>query len=248
VFYELHSDNVSGLQEAAITVPASEIIQDRWNTLYHPLVGLSPIYAAGINALAGLRTEQNSARFFANGAQPSGMLTAPGRIADETATRLQTRFEENHGGSNYGKVLVAGDGLEYRPLTMSSVDAEVINTLKWSDSTIAAVFGVPSYMINAAAAPATTNVEAVNQLYFSQCLQLHVEAIEALLDEGLGLTDVPGRTLGTEFDLDGLLRMDTSTKVKTLVEGLKGVFTPNEARRVLDLSNLHVPHGARRAC
>jgi HK97 family phage portal protein len=235
VFYELQRDNVSGLQEASIVVPASEIIHDRWNTLYHPLVGLSPIYAAGLNALAGLKVEQNSARLFANGAQPSGILTAPGRISDETAQRLKSYFEDTFTGSGAGGTAVVGDGLEYRQLTMSAVDAQVIETLKWSDNTIAAVFGVPAYMINAAAAPATINVEAVTQQYFQQCLQVHIEGIEVLLDEGLGLTEVPGRTLGTEFDLDGLLRMDTQTKVRTLVEGLKGVYSPNEARKMLDL-------------
>src|SRR5262249_53044631 len=143
VFYELQRDNLTGLQEPAILVPASEIIHDRWNTLYHPLVGLSPIYAAGINALAGLRTEQNSARLFANGAQPSGILTAPGRISEETADRLKSYFQDTFTGSGAGGTAVVGDGLEYRPLTMTAVDAQVIETLKWSDSTIAAVFGVP---------------------------------------------------------------------------------------------------------
>ena len=42
-----------------------------------------------------------------------------------------------------------------------------------------------------------------------------LEAAEVLLDEGLELTkNDRGLQLGTEFDLDGLLRMDTSTKVK----------------------------------
>jgi HK97 family phage portal protein len=235
VFYELRRDNVAGVERDIITVPASEIVHDRWNTLYHPLVGLSPIYAAGINALAGLRIEQNSARLFTNGAQPSGILTAPGRISDETAQRLKAYFEDTFTGTGSGGTAVVGDGLEYRQLTMTAVDAQLIEQLRWNDATVAAVFGVPAYMVNAAAAPATTNVEAVNQQYYSQCLQIHVEAIEVLLDEGLGLTEVPGRTLGTEFDLDGLLRMDTATKVRTLVEGLKGVYSPNEARKVLDL-------------
>jgi phage portal protein BeeE len=93
-------------------------------------------------------------------------------------------------------------------------------------------------MIGVGPMPSYTNIEALNQQYYSQALQGPIESIEALLDEGLGTVNVPGRpigSLGTEFDLDDLLRMDTATKVKTAAEGLKGIFTPNEARKKFDL-------------
>jgi HK97 family phage portal protein len=235
VFYRLTRDNVVGLEGESVTVPADEIIHDRWNCLYHPLVGLSPIYAVGINALAGLKAENMSARFFNNGGRPSGVLTAPGAIGDATAARAKAYWDENFTGENAGKVAVLGDGMTYQQMTMSAVDSQLIEQLRWNDATIAGAFGVPSHMINSAATPNTANVEAVNQQYYSQCLQIHVESIELLLDEGLGLDQVPRRTLGTEFDLDGLLRMDTATKVRTAVEGLKGIFKPNEARKLFDL-------------
>jgi HK97 family phage portal protein len=235
VFYELRRDDLSGVANETVMVPASEIIHDRWNTLYHPLVGLSPLYACGINALTGLRMEQNSARLFTNGARPGGVLTAPGAISDETAARLKANFQENFTGANAGKVAVLGDGLSYSAMSMSAVDSQLIEQLRWNDATIAGAFGVPAYMINAGNAPAYNNVEALNQQYYSQALQIHIEAIELCLDEGLGLTEAPGRTLGVEFDLEGLLRMDTATKVKTIVEGLKGIYTPNEGRAAFDL-------------
>jgi HK97 family phage portal protein len=235
VFYRLTRDNVVGLEGESVTVPADEIIHDRWNCLYHPLVGLSPIYAVGINALAGLKAENMSARFFNNGARPSGILSAPGEISDTTAAEMKAYWNENFTGENAGKVAVLGDGVKYQQLTMSAVDAQLIEQLRWNDATIAGAFGVPAHMLNSAATPNTANVEAVNQLYYSQCLQIHVESIELLLDEGLSLDQVTGRTLGTEFDLDGLLRMDTATKVRTAVEGLKGIFKPNEARKLFDL-------------
>lgn len=235
VFYELRTDVLSGVDADVVLVPASEIIHDRWNTLYHPLVGLSPIYAVGINALTALRIQKNSAVLFQNGARPSGVLTAPGAISDATAARLKAYWEENYSGKNVGKVAVLGDGLSFAQMTMTALDAQLIEQLKWNDATIAGAFGVPAYMINAGNAPAYNNVEALNQQYYSQCLQIHIEAIELCLDEGLGLLTVEGKTYGAEFDLDDLLRMDTATKVKTAVEGLKGLFTPNEQRRKFDL-------------
>src|SRR5262249_22511455 len=152
-----------------------------WNTLYHPLVGLSPIYAAGINAITALRIEQNSARLFTNGAKPSGVLEAPGSISEETAARLKDYWTTNFTGEKAGNVAVLGDGLVYKQMSMTAVDSQLIEQLQWNDGTIAGVFGVPAYMINAGTAPAYNNVEALNQQYYSQCLQIHVEAIELCL-------------------------------------------------------------------
>jgi hypothetical protein len=75
-------------------VPASEIIHDRFNCLFHPLVGLSPVFAAGLAATQGLKIQNHSASFFDKGAMPSGMLTAPGRITQDVADRLKADWRE----------------------------------------------------------------------------------------------------------------------------------------------------------
>lgn len=237
VFYELQQDTLSGLPQNAVTVPASEIIHDRWNTLFHPLVGLSPIFAAGLAATQGLAIQNNSARFFTNGSQPGGVLTAPGAISDETAARLKAHWDANYTGQNVGKVAVLGDGLHYEPMAVKATDAQLIEQLKWSAETVCSVFGVPAYKVGVGTAPAYNNVEALNQAYYTDCLQIHVESVELCLDEGLGIgvgVKVEGRTYGTEFDLDDLLRMDTATQVKTLSEATRGMLMkPDEARRKL---------------
>ena len=236
VFYELLRDDFLGLQGHRMVLPASEIIHDRWNTFYHPLVGLSPIYAAGVNAMTALNIEKNSARLFKNSARPGGVLTAPHNIPDATAQRLKDYFEQNFTGELAGKVAVLGDGLAYTSLTMNAVDAQLIEQLKWNDETIFGIYGVPAYMGNVGTAPAYNNVEALRLVYYDQALQGHVEDIEILLDEGLELNRVGKRRLGTEFDLDGLLRMDTATLVKTAGEAVqRAIFTPDEGRAKLGM-------------
>jgi phage portal protein BeeE len=83
-------------------------------------------------------------------------------------------------------------------------------------------------MVGVGSAPTYNNIEALNQQYYSQCLQSLIENIELLLDEGLELP----KPYGTEFDLDDLLRMDTATKVKAAADAVgSGTMAPNEARR-----------------
>jgi HK97 family phage portal protein len=232
VFYELMRDNLAGLENDSVTVPASEIIHDRMNCLYHPLVGTSPIYANGLAAMQAIRIQSNSAQFFGNGSNPGGILTAPGHISDDTAVRLKEHWDANYTGANVGKVAVLGDGLEYRAMSVNAVDAQLIDQLKWTGETICSTFGVPAYKVGIGPLPPYTNIEALNQQYYSDCLQILIEALELSLDEGMELPS----PYGTEFDLDGLIRMDTATQVKTYGEAVKsGLFRPNEGRRKLNM-------------
>lgn len=238
VFYSLNQDNLTGVK-TAVVVPASEIIHDRFNCLYHPLVGQSPLLACGLAAYQGVNIETNGANFFKNMSRPSGILAAPGAISDETANRLKTEWEANYGGNNMGRVSVLGDDLKYIPLTISPEDAQMVEQLQMSGKTVCSAFHVPTYKV-LGDSPTYNNVEALDQQYYSQCLQTLIEAVELCLEEGLEIDVEKG--FGIEFDLDGLLRMDSATKIKTLSEGVLGtLFTPNEARK--KLNNRPVPGG-----
>jgi HK97 family phage portal protein len=232
VFYELQSDNLSKLREDSIVVPAREIIHDRMECLFHPLVGIPPMFAGGLAAMQGINIQNNSAKFFGNDSRPGGVLTAPGKIAPETAQRLKAAWEENYGGANYGRVAILGDDLKYEPIAVNANDAQLIEQLRWSDEKICSVFKVPPYKVYVGPMPTYQNAEVLDRIYYSGCLQRLIESIEASLDEGLAL---PAR-YGTEFDLDDLMRMDTSMKMKTAAEAIgAGVMAPNEARRKFNL-------------
>jgi HK97 family phage portal protein len=246
VWYELHRDNLSGLGEDSIAVPASEIIHDVMTPLYHPLCGVSPLTACAIPAAQGLAIQANSGKFFANGSMPGGILTAPGHIDDETAARLKTHWEDKFAGNNVGKIAVLGDGLKFEQLAIRAIDAQLIEQLKWTAETVCSAFHVPSFMVGVGAAPAYNNIEALNQQYYSQCLQKFFESIELCLDEGLGLTEVKSETYGVEFDLDDLLRMDTRTLVEAEARAVgAGIKAPDESRLRLNLGPVkggHTPY------
>jgi HK97 family phage portal protein len=234
VYYELAIDELNQVEET-ITVPASEIIHDRMCCLFHPLVGISPLFACGLAAHQGLQIQEDSSRFFSNGANPGGILTAPGAISQETADRLKSHWNQNYTGENAGKVAVVGDGLKFEALKMTAVDAQLIDQLKWSATTVCSAFKVPPYKIGIAAIPGNNNIEALNLDYYCQALQLPIELMEICLDEGLEFT--PDQ--GVELNLDVLLRMDSATLMKILGEGVKGsIMAPNEGRLRLNLAPL----------
>jgi HK97 family phage portal protein len=234
VFYELRADNVAGIRETVI-VPAREVIHDRFNCLFHPLVGLSPIVACGVTATQGLRIQESATKLYENGARPSGVLVAPGAIDPANAQRLKEHWDANYTGENAGKVAVLGDGLKFEPLTMKAVDAQLIEQLKWTAEVVCSVFHVPPYKLGIGTMPALQNIQALNVEYYTQALQILIESIELCLDEGLGLGEgTANPDLGVEFDLDGLMRMDSATQMDVLDKG-KNLLKPNEARRRINL-------------
>lgn len=236
VYYGIGRDDLSRVPfdlKDINAVPASEIIHDVMVPLYHPLCGVSPISACGLAAIHGLRVQSNQSEFFGNGSTPSGILTTPNPINEEQAKQYQQQWTDNYAGpANVGKVAVLGGGLTYLPMTMTAVDAQLVEQLKWTAENVCTAFGVPAYKVGVAPPPAYNNIEALNVEYYSQTLQSPIEHIEALLDYGLGLD---GRTMGTELDLDGLLRMDTAAQIKAAADAVgAGIDSPNEARAKFD--------------
>ena len=223
VYYQLDADDLAGLPDQELAVPAREIIHDRWNCAFHPLVGLSPLYACGAAAQQGKQIESASTAFFSAGGRPSGMLVAPTEIDPITAQRLSETWH-NLGP---GKTAVVGNGMKYESVGTSAADAELTEQYGMTVKVIAGCFGVPISMVDSSQQPPYANSEASALQYHSQCLQTHLTGIETNLDAGLELP----APYGTEFDLDDLLWMDTATRTKAAHDAVAaGVMTPNEAR------------------
>lgn len=227
VFYQISPDNISGLP-AQVTVPAREIIHDRFNCLFHPLIGVSPIYACGMAAMQGKHILESSAFFFKNGGKPSGVITIPGAIDAEKAKEIKNNWDTGYTGDNAGKTGLLSGGAEYKPITMSAVDADTVEQQKLSAEMVCSAFHVPAYKVGVGDTPSYDNIEALEQQYYSQCLQVLIESIELLLNEAFEL-DVRKQV---ELDISSLLRMDSERRMKTLGDGVKNtILTPNEARK-----------------
>jgi HK97 family phage portal protein len=236
LFYELSpSRDGSGMEPATlgrvVVVPAREIIHDRCEETFHPLLGVSPIFAAGAPALLAKYITNNAERLFSNGSAPGGIITATGQISLETAQRLKAQFETEYTGDNYGKVAVLGDGLQYVPMGLATaVDSQLIEVLKWTDEQVAKCFHMPMFKVGGPLPP-YSSAEVVTQQYFSDCLQSHVTSLEQVLTEGLELPSY----YAVRFNTDDLIRMDSATTMDIAVKGVNGgILTPNEGRRPFD--------------
>lgn len=229
VYYELTPDRSlpdTKVLPEKVTVPALEIIHDRYIALWHPLIGVSPLYACAMSATLTGKIQSNSINFFSNASRPSFILIAPGQISQANADLLKASFQTNFSGTNAGKVAVLGDGMKLETVQMSAEASQLAEQLALTTHDVARAFHYPHWKLTGEMPAYASNPEVLTMEYYTECLQQLIERIELLLDEGLGLDDAG---YNSELDTENLWRMDT----KALYESLnlaQNWMTTNEKR------------------
>ena len=111
--YQCSTDEVGGKNETVVLKPSDVLHIPGLG--FDGLVGYSPI-AMAKNAIGlAIATEEYGAKFFANGAAPSGVLEHPGTIKDPQ--RVREAWQSQFGGSqNSGKIAVLEEGMKYTPI------------------------------------------------------------------------------------------------------------------------------------
>ena len=238
VYYRISfgtNDVTPGHSGEQITVPSMEVIHDMELALFHPLVGVPPLAAAHLAACKNVRIQENEASFFANGANPAGILTAPAGMTEEDGNKIREAWQRQYTGPNSGNVALLGADLKYQAFSAANRDSQLVEQLKYSDEQICHAFGIPPYKVGIGSIPAGMKVDDLNQMYYSDALQARIEAMEDCLDRALNLGD----RIGVELSLEPLLRMDAQKQAE--VEGAlvsNGIKAPNEARRRFGLPPL----------
>jgi HK97 family phage portal protein len=203
VFYRCGDDLLAGIR-GELLVPERDMIHHRLPLVPgFPLVGVTPIFAAAASSSVGLKILQNSQQFFANSSRPAGVLTAPGKISPETATRLGQDWDSGYTGERFGKTAVLPEGLKWEPLTITAQDAQLIEQLRYSVEDVARVFRVPLYLLGDMTKVTYRNTETLFRVFVSECLGFHLTAIESRLERAF------------EFPPQYELRFDLSVALRT---------------------------------
>jgi HK97 family phage portal protein len=165
-------------------------------------------------------------------------------MTKEQVSQIKTDWELFNGPGNAGRLAVLTADLKYTSLTMNATDAQLIDQLKWTGENVCNAYHVPPFMVGIGEIPRGVQVEAMLQMYYSQCIQSLVTNFEASLDEGLGLAaPVNGKQFGTAFDIDDLIWMDTATKTKAAADAIgAGAMSPTSPRAVFRLGQLSARH------
>lgn len=213
------------------------------------LIGYSPIAMAKNAVGLALATEDYGATFFANGANPGGVLEHPGVVKEPD--RLRESWQSQFSGTNTHKVAVLEEGLKFHQMSIPPEQAQFLETRKFQINEIARIFRVPPHMVGDLEKSSFSNIEQQSLEFVKYTLDPWVVRWEQSLQQALVLPSEKA-TIFIKFNLDGLLRGDYQSRMQGYSTGIQnGFYSVNDVRSLEDLNllseteggNLHVLNG-----
>ena len=207
------------------------------------LIGYSPIAMAKNAVGLALATEDYGATFFANGANPGGVLEHPGVIKPEQADRLRESWQSQFGGANAHKVAVLEEGLKFHQMSIPPEQAQFLETRKFQINEIARIFRVPPHMVGDLEKSSFSNIEQQSLEFVKYTLDPWVVRWEQSLQQALILPSEKA-TIFIKFNLDGLLRGDYQSRMQGYSTGIQnGFMSVNDVRGLEDMNLLTAEEG-----
>ena len=239
VYYRVSKDPTTDLaatdldEEGSVWVPQRDMLHIRLFSNKHPLIGEAPLAVAAQAANTGHKINTQVSNFFGNASRPSGVLTHPKTLSGDAATRLKQAFVNATQGATFGAPVVLQEGMTWTPMSMTAVDAELINSYKLSERVIAQTFRVPPFLLGDTEKSTFASVESLLRFFTQTGIGFYADHLEKSLIAFLNLP----MNERIHFDTEGaMLRGDLKERMealKTAVQG--GVLTPNEARQFENL-------------
>ncbi len=201
------------------------------------LVGYSPIAMAKNAVGLAIAAEEYGAKFFANGAAPSGVLEHPGTIKDPE--RIRQSWQSTFGGSaNSNKIAVLEEGLKYTPIAISPEQAQFLETRKFQINEIARIFRVPPHMLADLEKSSFSNIEQQSLEFVKYTLDPWVIRWEQAMNKSL-LLESEKRDVFTKFNVDGLLRGDYASRMTGYATARQnGWMSANDIRQLENLDRI----------
>jgi HK97 family phage portal protein len=183
----------------------------------------------------------HSAKLYANGSRPGGLLIPKSNVGKDGRQLLRDEWnEELKGVEKSSSVHVLGQEFDYKPLGMTNVDAEFVENRKLARSEIAAIFRVPAHKIGIMDNATFSNIEHQSLEYVTDTLMPIARRWEQSLNVTL-LRESEQSEYYFEFMFDALLRGDFLSRMQGYAIARQwGLFSVNDC---MELENRNKVEG-----
>ena len=215
------------------------------------LIGYSPIAMAKNAVGMTLACEEYGASFFANGANPGGVLEHPGVLKDPSKVR-ESWNSVYRGVSNAHKIAVLEEGMKYQQIGIPPEEAQFLETRKFQINEIARLYRIPPHMVGDLDKSSFSNIEQQSLEFVKYTLDPWVIRWEQSLQRSLLLPGEKGKYF-IKLNVDGLLRGDYQSRMNGYAVGRQnGWFSANDIREMENMNpipdeeggNLYLINGA----
>ncbi|QBX14873.1 portal protein [Streptococcus phage Javan159] len=241
VYQRSEEDNPNFKDKGNIILKKSEVLHVP-GLGFDGLIGYSPIAMAKNAVGMTLATEEYGASFFANGANPGGVLEHPGILKDPSKVR-ESWNQVYQGTNNSHKVAVLEEGMIYKTIGIPPNEAQFLETRKFQINEIARLYRIPPHMVGDLEKSSFSNIEQQSLEFVKYTLDPWVVRFEQTFQKALLLPDEK-KTYFIKFNVDGLLRGDYQSRMNGYAIGRQnGWLSTNDIRRLEDMNPLSKEEG-----
>jgi HK97 family phage portal protein len=217
-------------QRETFTAPAEDIFHLRGLSL-DGYCGVSPIRYHRETIGLGIAAQKYGAAFFGNSAQPQGAIKLPGVMSKDAAEKLRADWEEKYRGVDNAKRLAIFDGgMEWVQTGMDNNDAQYLETRKFQNQEIRAMYRLPAHKAGDLERATFSNIEQQALEYVTDCLMTEMVRWEQSLKRDL-LLESEQQDYFFEFLPDALLRGDIKSRYEALAIARQwGIINADEWR------------------
>jgi HK97 family phage portal protein len=228
-------------------LPADEVLHVK-GLGYDGLKGY-PVLRIARDALgAAIAARDHSARYFANGARPGGVLEHPGKLSDQARRNMREGWERVHKGlENSHKVAILEEGTKYQGFASNARDAQLLETREFDAREVANIFGVPTHKLGDPPKVAYNSLGEENQSYYDDTLSRWLKVFsEEAHDKLLSEKEKATESHCIDFDYQEIQRANLPAQVDFVDKLLKaGVINQDEGRAVFSYNPLPDGKGQR---
>lgn len=215
------------------------------------LIGYSPIAMAKNAVGMTLACEEYGASFFANGANPGGVLEHPSVLKDPSKVR-ESWNSVYRGTNNAHKIAVLEEGMKYQQIGIPPEEAQFLETRKFQINEIARLYRIPPHMVGDLEKSSFSNIEQQSLEFVKYTLDPWVIRWEQSLQKSLLLPGEKNKYF-IKLNVDGLLRGDYQSRMNGYATGRQnGWFSANDIREMENMNpisdeeggNLYLINGA----
>lgn len=204
-----------------------------------PLGGMSTLaYGRQVFGLSAA-VNQAAGGMFANGMRPSAVIAFKEFLtADQREPFERALVEKFVGAMNAGRPYIAEGGSDVKQLSFSPEDAQMLESRAFSVEEVCRLFGVPPHMVGHTEKSTSwgTGLEQQTLAFQKFTLRKRLKRIEQALEKQLLTPADRAAGVTIEFNLEGLLRGDSTARAAFYQSGLQnGWTTINEVRALENL-------------
>ncbi len=178
-----------------------------------------------------LAAEGFASKFFANGAQPGGILELPATMTKKARDNIETGWKKKYEGeSNWFKTVILRDGAKFHEVTVDAERSQMHELREDQVREVARIFNLSPSRLGLSDSVSYNSKSEDAQDYLDSTLQIHLELIADECWAKL-LTNAQQANHFFEHNTRSLLRMNTQSRFEVYRQGFEmGVLSPNEIR------------------